>query len=73
MSAIAEVLSSDTPRPAPRASDMPDCPICADSLVAAEGSAFSADGEELSYLWTCETCGYGFVTKHAIKRAFTCN
>jgi hypothetical protein len=72
MSAIAEVLSSDTPRPAPRASDMPTCPICADSLVAAEGSAFSADGE-LSYLWSCETCGYGFVTRHAIKKAFVCN
>ena len=72
MSAIAEVLSSDTPRPAPRASDMPDCPICADSLVAAEGSAFSADGE-LSYLWSCETCGYGFVTRHTIKNAFVCN
>jgi hypothetical protein len=72
MSAVAEVLSSDTPRPAPRASDMPDCPICADSLVAAEGSAFSAEGE-LSYLWSCETCGYGFVTRHAINKAFVCN
>ena len=72
MSAIAEILSSDAPRPAPRASDMPVCPICADSVVAAEGSAFSADGE-LSYLWCCETCGYGFVTKHLIKRAFACN
>jgi hypothetical protein len=50
---------------------MPDCPICADSLVAAEGSAFS-DGE-LSYLWSCETCGYGFVTRHTIKKAFVCN
>ncbi len=72
MSALVEALSSDTPRPAPRASDMPDCPICADSLVAAEGSAFSADGE-LHYLWSCETCGYGFVTRHAIKKAFVCN
>jgi hypothetical protein len=72
MSAIAEVLSSDKPREAPRASDMPVCPICADSLVAAEGSAFSADGE-LSYLWSCETCGYGFVTRHMIKKAFACN
>lgn len=71
MSAIAEVLSSDTPRPAPRASDMPACPICADSLVAAEGSAFS-DGE-VSYLWSCETCGYGFVTRHTIKKSLICN
>jgi hypothetical protein len=72
MSAVAEVLSSDTPRPAPRASDMPDCPICADSLVAAEGSAFSTNGE-VSYLWSCETCGYGFVTRHAMKKAFVCS
>lgn len=72
MSAMAEILSSDAPRPAPRASDMPACPICADSVVAAEGSAFSEDGE-LSYLWCCETCGYGFVTKHVINRAFVCN
>jgi hypothetical protein len=50
---------------------MPDCPICADTLVAAEGSAF-ADGE-LSYLWSCETCGYGFVTRHTIKKTFACN
>jgi hypothetical protein len=57
MSVAELLLSSDTPRPAPRASDMPDCPICADSLVAAEGSA----------------CGYGFVTRHAIKKAFVCN
>jgi len=26
----------------------------------------------ISYLWTCDTCGYGFVTKHALKR-FACN
>ena len=71
MSVAELLLSSDKPRPAPRASDMPDCPICADSLVAAEGSAF-ADGE-LSYLWSCETCGYGFVTRHAIKKTFVCN
>jgi hypothetical protein len=22
----------------------------------------------VSYLWTCDTCGYGFVTKHSLKR-----
>jgi hypothetical protein len=26
----------------------------------------------ISYLWTCDTCGYGFVTKHSVKR-FACN
>ncbi len=27
---------------------------------------------EVSYLWSCETCGYGFVTKHDIK-PLVCN
>ncbi len=72
MSAIAEVLSSDLNhselhRPAPRGSDLPSCAVCADTMVAAEASAFLSDGV-VSYLWSCETCGYGFVTKHALKR-----
>jgi hypothetical protein len=33
-------------------------------MVAAEASAYVAD-KIVSYLWTCDTCGYGFVTKHA--------
>jgi len=40
-------------------------------MVAAEASAFLPDNV-ISYLWTCDTCGYGFVTKHASKR-FACN
>jgi hypothetical protein len=71
MAAVAEVLSTVTPRPGPRGSDLPICPVCADSMVAAEASAFVSD-EIVSYLWTCDTCGYGFVTKHALKR-FACN
>jgi C4-type Zn-finger protein len=65
MPSIAEVL----PNPAhdPRGSDLPTCPICADSMVAAEASAYVAD-KIVSYLWTCDTCGYGFVTKHALNR-----
>jgi hypothetical protein len=27
----------------------------------------------ISYLWTCDTCGYGFVTKHAVKQRIVCN
>jgi hypothetical protein len=50
----------------PRGSDLPVCLVCADSMVAAEASAFSDN--IVSYLWTCDTCGYGFVTKHSFNR-----
>jgi hypothetical protein len=40
-------------------------------MVAAEASAYLND-HVISYLWTCDTCGYGFVTKHSVKR-FACN
>ena len=69
MSAAAEVLSTITSNP--RGSDLPTCPVCADSMVAAEASAYLADNI-ISYLWTCDTCGYGFVTKHALRR-IACN
>ena len=71
MPALAEVLSTSLPRPAPRGSDLPTCLVCADSMVAAEASAFLADGV-ISYLWSCDNCGYGFVTKHAFPR-IACN
>ena len=71
MSALAEVLSTVTHTTDPRGSDLPTCPVCADSMVAAEASAYLTDNI-ISYLWTCDTCGYGFVTKHALKR-FACN
>ena len=67
MPAVAEVLSTVAPHPAPRGSDLPTCPVCADSMVAAEASAYLSDNV-ISYLWTCDTCGYGFVTKHSLKR-----
>jgi C4-type Zn-finger protein len=71
MSAVAEVLSTVARHNDPRCSELPTCPVCADSMVAAEASAYVSD-QVISYLWTCDTCGYGFVTKHSIKR-FACN
>jgi C4-type Zn-finger protein len=71
MPAAAEVLSTVANKPGPRGSELPTCPVCIDSMVAAEASAFISD-DVISYLWTCDTCGYGFVTKHALTR-FACN
>jgi hypothetical protein len=71
MPAIAENLSTVAMKPDPRGCDLPTCPVCADSMVAAEASAYLNDNV-ISYLWTCDTCGYGFVTKHSVKR-FACN
>jgi C4-type Zn-finger protein len=71
MSAVAEALSTVARNRDPRCSELPTCPVCADSMVAAEASAYVSD-HVISYLWTCDTCGYGFVTKHSVKR-FTCN
>src|SRR5499433_4426043 len=67
MSAVAEILSTAATHPDPRGSDLPTCPVCADSMVAAEASAYLHDNV-ISYLWTCDTCGYGFVTKHQVKK-----
>src|SRR5215475_2999783 len=71
MSAVAEVLSTAATNPGPRGSDLPTCPVCADSMVAAEASAYLHDNM-ISYLWTCDNCGYGFVTKHSLRR-YACN
>jgi hypothetical protein len=71
MPAIAEILSPAAYKPDPRGCDLPTCPVCADTMVAAEASAYLND-YVISYLWTCDTCGYGFVTKHSVKR-FACN
>jgi hypothetical protein len=40
-------------------------------MVAAEASAYLSNSV-VSYLWTCDTCGYGFVTKHPVGQ-ITCN
>lgn len=75
MSGLSDVMSefmpTSSPHPAPRERDMPTCAVCADSMVAAEASAFLPD-DVVRYLWTCETCGYGFVTEHALNR-LRCN
>jgi hypothetical protein len=67
MPALA-ALSTGVSRPDPRGCDLPTCPVCADSMVAAEASAYLSD-QAISYLWSCDTCGYGFVTKHSVRRS----
>jgi hypothetical protein len=69
MPAIAEIQTTTPPHAPliPLRSHRPICTICADSMVAAEASAFVSD-DVVSYLLTCDTCGYGFVTKHAIGK-----
>jgi C4-type Zn-finger protein len=71
MPAVADTPSTVSHNRNPRGCDLPTCPVCADSMVAAEASAFVADNV-VSYLWTCDTCGYGFVTKHSLRR-LACN
>ena len=66
MTALAAILSTKPSRLPPRSAERPVCSICSDSMVAAEASAFLSD-EVISYLWTCDNCGYGFVTKHSTK------
>ena len=68
MPALAEIQSTVPHRAqfmSPRTSNRLVCSICADTMVAAEASSLSDDA--ISYLWTCDTCGHGFVTKHDIK------
>jgi hypothetical protein len=70
MPALA-ALSTKQSHPSRRGSELQTCKVCADTMIAAEASAFVTD-DVVSYLWTCDTCGYGFVTKHAIKK-IACN
>jgi len=71
MAATAEIRPTKASRPkatdtTQRHADLRTCPVCADSMIAAESSAFLTDNV-VSYLWTCDTCGYGFVTNHTVK------
>jgi hypothetical protein len=71
MPALAELQSSlplRSPRPI---SSRPVCKVCSDSMVAAEASVFLSD-DVVSHLWSCDNCGYGFVTTHALK-PYVCN
>ena len=43
MAAVAEVMSTVASQPDPRGCDLPTCPVCADSMVAAEASAYLND------------------------------
>ena len=43
MPAFAEFLSTVASQPDPRGCDLPTCPVCADSMVAAEASAYLTD------------------------------
>lgn len=65
MPALAEILPTGTQQDRPRVT-FPTCPVCADTMIAAEASVFHASDEFVSHLWACQTCGYGFVTRHAI-------
>jgi hypothetical protein len=51
----------------PRMRNMPRCSICTDFMVAPEASVFKTDGE-VSYLWSCDRCGHGFVTEAHLPR-----
>ena len=46
----------------PRVRDMPRCSLCSDLMVAPEASILQLNGE-VGYLWCCDTCGQGFVTR----------
>ena len=47
--------------------DLPSCPVCADTMVAAEASVLLPD-ERVGHLWSCDTCGYGFVTRAQVMK-----
>ncbi len=68
MPAHAEILPAGT-RPDTTRVAFPTCPVCADTMIAAEASVFHANDEFVSHLWACQTCGYGFVTRHAMARS----
>jgi len=67
MSALAAIQPSSVRPRAKRISKRPTCTVCAASMEVAEASAFVTD-DVVSYLWSCDVCGYGFVTDHALGK-----
>lgn len=67
MGAHQIVIESQT-RQWPRVRDMPRCSICSNSMVAPEASALKSDGV-VSYLWSSDCCGQGFVTQCCLESA----
>lgn len=63
---VSAILSRE-----PRESELPVCPICADTMIAAEATAVM-DSNTIRYLWSCDNCGYGFVSTHR-GRKFVCH
>lgn len=62
-------IQSSTVRQRPHSSTaMPTCTVCASSMVAAEASALNTNNV-VSYLWSCDVCGYGFVTDYSVGQA----
>jgi hypothetical protein len=51
--------------PAPRERRLPCCPICDEQVIAAQQSVLKDDGS-YEYLWLCDDCGCGFVTRHLV-------
>lgn len=60
-------LNNPASTPSPHNNDPHTCPVCADFIIAAETSFYRVDGS-ISYVWSCETCGYGFITTHAADK-----
>src|SRR5258706_9487726 len=56
----ANTGSASSGRRWPRMRNMPRCSICTDFMVAPEASVLKTDGE-VSYLWSCDMRGLGFV------------
>lgn len=68
MPAHAALQSSHVRPRSNRRTTMPTCKVCASQMIAAESSVLGKDNV-VSYLWSCDVCGYGFVTDASIGEA----